>query len=64
MSAIRKDKSALMAKLVRLAMGNVELVDDAIRSATQDDKPADLEKIVKYIVAHRDERRAQIRQPA
>ena len=42
-----------MVKLIRLARGDVELVDDAIRNAKRADRPADLAQIVKYIVQHR-----------
>jgi hypothetical protein len=43
----------VMVKLIRLARGDVELVDDAIRNAKRADRPADLAQIVKYIVQHR-----------
>jgi len=49
-----KDNSELIAKLVQLAGGNVELVNNAIRASKVDPaKGADLEKIVDYIVRHR-----------
>ena len=43
----------LLARLVRLADGDTELVNNAIRAVKVDDKPAELDKIVEYIVRHR-----------
>lgn len=46
-------KPELVTKLVKLAGGDIELVHKAIRAVKMDDKPADLEKVVEYIVQHR-----------
>ena len=44
----------MMDKLVYLAGGDIDLVNEAIRAAREgSDAPADLEKIVEYITARR-----------
>jgi len=49
-----KPKSDLLTKLVILARGNVDLVDDAVRTVQRSSEgPADLNQIIDYIVKHR-----------
>jgi hypothetical protein len=43
----------LIQKLVRLALGDVELVNRAIRSSVGPEGAADLGKIIQYIKSHR-----------
>ncbi|MBB3931217.1 hypothetical protein GGR25_002267 [Kaistia hirudinis] len=51
--------SALIDKLVRLANGNIELVQEAIRAtAKKGGKEADLGDIIDYIVQNRDRQTA------
>jgi hypothetical protein len=45
--------SELVDKLVMLANGNLELVQQAIRVCAEGTDGADLKKVVDYIVAHR-----------
>ncbi|MDI4666369.1 hypothetical protein K9U40_18865 [Xanthobacter autotrophicus] len=50
----------IFEKLLVLARGDIELVQDAIRiCTTAPDKPADLEKVVGYVLRHRDRSHAQ-----
>jgi hypothetical protein len=50
---IRKREIDILGKLVRLAGGNTDLVDQAIRSVREPDKPADLQKIIDFILTQR-----------
>jgi hypothetical protein len=46
--------AAIRAKLVAIAGGNIELVQEAIRACAPDPtKPADLERVVLYLRARR-----------
>jgi hypothetical protein len=45
--------SELIDKLVMLASGDLELVQQAIRACAEGSDGADLKKVVEYIVAHR-----------
>jgi len=54
MTWLNKQKTdETVRKLVDLAGGDLELVSRAIRAVRQDDKPADLGKVVSYIVRQR-----------
>jgi hypothetical protein len=46
----------LVSKLVALADGDIDLVQLAIRTTSEDGKAADLEKVVDYIVQERKSR--------
>lgn len=39
--------------LIRIALGDIDLVQRAIRIASEGKKSADLDKVVKYIIQHR-----------
>lgn len=48
-------KSAeLIDKLVVIADGNIDLVQEAINASAEGDDGADLKKVVEYIVSHRE----------
>jgi hypothetical protein len=52
--AFRRDNAEIADKLTQIAYGNIDLVQEAIRnSQARPDLPADLERIVQYIVTHR-----------
>jgi hypothetical protein len=53
-------KPELVSKLVQLAGGDIELVHRAIRANTKNDKPADLAKIVDFIVKNRKPAREKV----
>lgn len=50
---VTMQNSELISKLVALADGNIDLVQHAIRTASADGKPAELEKVVDFIVKQR-----------
>ena len=45
--------SELVDKLVVIADGNIDLVQEAIRATAKGSEGADLKDVVEYIVAHR-----------
>jgi hypothetical protein len=51
--------SELVDKLVLIANGNLELVQEAIRACAEGSEGADLKKVVDYIVAHRTDERVK-----
>ena len=52
---VTMQNSELINKLVTIADGDIELVQEAIR-ATAGPNGADLQKVVQHIIAHRHER--------
>ena len=58
---VTMQNSELVNKLVTLADGDIDLVQKAIRSMSQDGKAADLEKVVNFIVAERHARAARVK---
>jgi hypothetical protein len=56
---VTMQNSELIDKLVLIADGDIELVQDAIRAAAEPTTGADLKKVVQYITAHRRQRDAQ-----
>ena len=50
---VTMQNSELISKLVALADGDIDLVQQAIRTASADGKPAELEKVVNFIVEQR-----------
>ena len=50
---VTMQNSDLVSKLVALADGDIDLVQRAIRTMSKDGKPADLEKVVGFLVQER-----------
>lgn len=46
--------SELIDKLVTIADGNIDLVQQAIRTCAENVDGADLTKVIEYIIAHRE----------
>jgi hypothetical protein len=53
---VTMQNSELINKLVTLADGDIDLVQRAIRSMSDDGKSADLKKVVNFIVQERESR--------
>lgn len=53
---VTMQNSELINKLVTLADGDIDLVQQAIRATSEDGKAADLEKVVNFIVEQRKSR--------
>lgn len=53
---VTMQNSELINKLVTLADGDIDLVQQAIRATSGDGKAADLEKVVNFIVEQRKSR--------
>jgi hypothetical protein len=51
---VTMQNSELIDQLVVIANGNIDLVHEAIREAAEGSEGADLEKVVDYIVRHRE----------
>lgn len=50
---VTMQNSELVGKLVALANGDIDLVQQAIRTISEDGKAAELEKVVDFIVQQR-----------
>lgn len=50
---VTMQNSELVSKLVTLADGDIDLVQQAIRATSENGKSADLEKVVDFIVQER-----------
>lgn len=52
----KKREPRIMDRLIRLARGDIDLVQDAIRYGRCDnpDKPADAQKVVEFIITNRE----------
>lgn len=57
---VTMQNSELIDKLVTIANGNIELVQQAIRAAAGPSGEADLGQVVQYIVAHRREQTSPV----
>jgi hypothetical protein len=55
------EQAELIDKLVKIAKGDIDLVQEAIRAnSTGPDVAADLDKVVAYILEHRDRPRQRV----
>jgi hypothetical protein len=64
MRVTNPEQARVLNRLATVANGDIELVQQAIRASSKDNKPADFEDVVRYIVEKRRKRRQRAAQVA